>query len=98
MISYPTAGVSLRLTLLALVFIFKPALADPAETPAIPPDSISKRIFGKIPHGPVVTLYTLTNKSGMSVSIMDYGATIVNLLAPDRAGKLDDVVLGFDRF
>jgi aldose 1-epimerase len=32
----------------------------------------------------------------MSVSLMDYGATVVNLLVPDRAGKLDDVVLGFE--
>ena len=48
-------------------------------------------------HEPV-TLYTLTNKNGVSVSIMDYGATIVKILAPDRNGKLGDVVLGFDHF
>jgi aldose 1-epimerase len=99
MILHPTVGVSFHLTAaaLALVLLVQPAMADPAAAPATPPDSVSKRVFGKIPRGPVVTLYTLTNKNGMSVSVMDYGATIVNLLVPDRAGKLDDVVLGFDR-
>jgi aldose 1-epimerase len=29
---------------------------------------------------------------------MDYGATVVKILAPDRNGKLDDIALGFDRF
>ena len=29
---------------------------------------------------------------------MDYGATIVKILAPDRNGKLEDVSLGFDQF
>jgi aldose 1-epimerase len=60
--------------------------------------SLTSRPFGKTPQGELVTLYTLTNKNGMSVSIMDYGATIVKILAPDRNGKLEDVVLGFDKF
>jgi aldose 1-epimerase len=54
--------------------------------------------FGRTPQGETVTLYTLTNKNGMSVSIMNYGATIVKIIVPDRQGRLGDVVLGFDRF
>jgi aldose 1-epimerase len=54
--------------------------------------------FGKTAQGELVTLYTLKNKNGMSVSIMDYGAAIVKIMAPDRNGKFDDVVLGFDKF
>jgi aldose 1-epimerase len=81
-----------------------PAVAgdDMASTNAAPdglapgPDTVYKSYFGRLPHGPAVTVYTLTNKNGMSVSIMDYGATIISLRAPDRNGKLDDVVLGFD--
>ena len=48
--------------------------------------------------GKTVMLHTLTNKNGLSVSIMDYGATVVKIMAPDRNGKLDDIALGFDRF
>ncbi len=62
------------------------------------PDSVTDQPFGKLPDGEPVTLHTLTNKNGMSISIMDYGATIVKIMAPDKNGKLDDVVLGFDKF
>lgn len=41
-------------------------------------------------------LYTLTNKNGMEVSITNYGGRVVTLKAPDRAGRMADVVLGFD--
>ena len=47
-------------------------------------------------HGKPVTLFVLTNPSGMVAKVMTYGATITELDVPDRAGKLDDVVLGFD--
>jgi aldose 1-epimerase len=52
--------------------------------------------FGKTPDGTQVELYTLTNENGMVARIMTYGAIVTELLAPDRNGKLDDVVLGFD--
>jgi aldose 1-epimerase len=52
--------------------------------------------FGDMPDGTVVNLYTLTNRSGMQVSITNYGGRIVSILAPDRSGRMGDVVLGFD--
>lgn len=58
--------------------------------------SISTKSFGKTKNGEEVTRYTITNKNGLSVSALDYGAVIVNLLVPDKNGKLDDIVLGFD--
>jgi aldose 1-epimerase len=61
-------------------------------------DPVTSKIFGRTPQGQLVRLYTLTNKNRLSVSIMDYGATIVKILAPDRDGKFDDIVLGFDKF
>ncbi len=48
--------------------------------------------------GKPVSLYTLFNKNGMSVDITNYGAKIVRLYAPDKNGRFDDVVLGFDTF
>jgi aldose 1-epimerase len=98
MIQHLTVGRRLTLALLALLLCLSSAPADPAAVPTAPADSRTKSYFGRIPHGPQVTLYTLTNKNGMSVSVMDYGATIVSIVVPDRTGKLDDVVLGFDRF
>ena len=62
------------------------------------PDTVMKEFFGRIPHGAPVTLYILTNKNGMSVSIMDYGATITSIKVPDRDGKIGEIALGFDRF
>ncbi|HEV2379412.1 MAG TPA: aldose epimerase family protein [Terriglobia bacterium] len=52
--------------------------------------------FGKMPDGQTIDLYTLNNSSGMKVAITNYGGRIVSLTAPDRSGKMDDVVLGFD--
>lgn len=52
--------------------------------------------FGKLASGTPVDLYTLTNASGMEARITPYGGIVVSLKTPDRTGKLDDVVLGFD--
>ena len=43
-----------------------------------------------------VKLYTLKNKNGMEVCITNFGARIVSIMAPDKKGKMTDVVLGFD--
>jgi aldose 1-epimerase len=90
---------SLRAVPFSLLFIL--GIASPAcaqSLSAAPSGAVISRPFGKTPQGQLVTLHTLTNKNGLSVSIMDYGATIVKILAPDRNGKMGDVVLGFDKF
>src|SRR5439155_17273816 len=56
---------------------------------------IKKNAFGKTAEGQV-DLYTLTNRNGIEVRITNYGGRVVSLLAPDRHGKVADVVLGFD--
>lgn len=43
-----------------------------------------------------VKLYTLKNKNGMSVEVTNYGTKIIRVMAPDKNGKLEDVVQGFD--
>jgi aldose 1-epimerase len=55
-----------------------------------------KSSFGKSPDGEPVDLYVLTNKNGMEAAISTYGGVVVSLKAPDRNGKPEDVVLGFD--
>ncbi len=52
--------------------------------------------FGKTKNGEKVSLFTFTNKNGMSVSFTDFGANIVSIIVPDKNGKFDDVLLGFD--
>ena len=41
------------------------------------------------------TEYTLINDHNISVSILDYGATITSLLLPNREGVFENVVLGY---
>ena len=57
---------------------------------------IEKQSFGKTASGEEALLYTITNKNGMSASFTDFGAIIVKIMVPDRWGKLEDVVLGYD--
>ncbi len=58
--------------------------------------TVTQAPFGATPDGTPVELFTLTNAQGMEVRAMTYGGIIVSLKVPDRAGRLDDVVLGFD--
>jgi aldose 1-epimerase len=60
--------------------------------------SVAQEIFGQMPDGRVVKLYTLANDHGIEASIMSYGGALVSLRAPDRNGVRADVVLGFDEF
>lgn len=55
--------------------------------------SISYKSWGTREDEPIY-LYTISDK--IKVKICNYGGTIVGIQTPDRAGKLDDVVLGFD--
>jgi aldose 1-epimerase len=77
------------LRILGLLTVLSAPLSAAAAT------GITKQDFGTADSQPI-TLYTLTNAHGTSVSIMNYGATVVKLMVPDKDGKADDVVLGFD--
>ncbi len=58
--------------------------------------SVTQRIFGKMPSGEEVLEFTLKNSSGIEMSVITYGGIIRTLLLPDREGKLEDCVLGYD--
>ena len=47
-------------------------------------------------NGKPVDLYLLKNVNGVEVAVTNYGGRIVSVMVPDREGKLQDVVLGFD--
>ena len=57
---------------------------------------VEKKSFGTLSNGKQVTMFTLKNTVGATAEIIDYGATVVSLTAPDRNGKYEDVVLGYD--
>jgi len=52
--------------------------------------------FGSLSDGTKVEAVTLTNGAGVSAKIMTLGATLQSLIVPDKAGRKDDVVLGYD--
>jgi aldose 1-epimerase len=51
--------------------------------------------FGETGSG-AARLFVLANTNGLTASITDYGATLVDLQAPDRDGRFADVTAGFD--
>jgi aldose 1-epimerase len=58
--------------------------------------TVTARPWGRLADGQAVTLFTLTNRHGLSVEIADYGGIVVSLRTPDRTGRMGDIVLGFD--
>ncbi|HOK95167.1 MAG TPA: aldose epimerase family protein [Anaerohalosphaeraceae bacterium] len=81
--------------LVVSVFLTAGCAGPSAKTAAAKLD-ITKADFGTTSDGKKVDIYTLTNTNGMEVKITNYGGTVVSLRVPDRSGKLDDIVLGFD--
>src|SRR5271157_4047066 len=50
--------------------------------------------YGTTKGGQAVELYTMTNDHGMRVRFLTWGGVITEIDVPDRAGHLDDIVLG----
>ena len=84
----------MRTIAFTLVLVFALPLAARAGKKGAP--SASETAFGTLADGRKVSLFTLTNPSGAEVKIIAYGAIVVSLKVPDRAGTLRDVVLGYD--
>ncbi len=58
--------------------------------------SIEKSAYGTLPNGQQVDSYTLKNQKGMEVAIITYGGIITSLKVPNKKGKSEEVVLGFN--
>ena len=59
------------------------------------PTRIERKPFGKTGAGDAVELFTLTRAGAPTIGITNYAGYIVSILAPDRAGRTADVVLGY---
>lgn len=57
--------------------------------------SINKELFGKIDAQDIYK-YTLQNDHRMSVTISNFGATILSINVPDKFGEVADVIGGYD--
>lgn len=57
--------------------------------------SLPSEPFGQTPDGRTATIYTLQNDN-VRVCITDFGGRMVSIETPDRSGKRDHVLLGFD--
>ena len=58
--------------------------------------SIVKKSFGTLADGRQADLYVMTNASGASVEITNYGGIIRAINVPDKDGKIGNVVLGYN--
>lgn len=52
--------------------------------------------FGFTSSGEAIERFVVRNNAGMEISLINYGATLTSLRAPDRRGVSEDVVLGFE--
>lgn len=58
--------------------------------------SIAKKSFGTLADGRQADLYILTNATGASVEITNFGGIIRAINVPDKSGKIESVVLGYN--
>jgi len=75
--------------LVALCFLAVLPLKLEAQT------KVTKQPFGKLADGTPVDIFTLADGK-VEARVITYGGILQSLKAPDRAGKMRDVVLGFD--
>ena len=55
-----------------------------------------KELYGRMPDGSQVDKYTLENENGVTASFLTLGGIWLSMIVPDREGKMEDVVLGYD--
>jgi aldose 1-epimerase len=53
-------------------------------------------VFGTLPGGEPVEAFTLRSSGGVEAQVIAFGGAIVSLRVPDREGRVEDVVLGYD--
>jgi aldose 1-epimerase len=68
-------------------------MARPDKSPTT---KVVREIFGHLPDGAAIEAVRLRGDSGFEVRVITYGAALQSIFAPDRTGRLADVVLGRD--
>lgn len=80
----------------AKLFATCAALTATAAAPNAHAATAQRSELGKLADGQTVETITLANEAGVKARIITYGATLQSLEAPDRAGAVADIVLGYD--
>ena len=57
---------------------------------------LTTAVYGTMTDGREVKIFTLTNTQGLTARVTEYGAILVGLEVPDKAGHKADVTLGYD--
>ena len=84
---------STRLLCLAALLFAAACEPPPSSQPA---QTVMQAPFGTTSDGEAVEVYTLTNANGVEVRAITYGGIIISLRVPDKDGRFDDIVLGYD--
>jgi aldose 1-epimerase len=86
-----------------LTLLFFVSCNPKVTTTEVPNDStasagiaLQKEKFGTLPDGREVYRYILKNRNGLEIHVINYGGIITHIFAPDRNGKVEDIVLGYD--
>jgi aldose 1-epimerase len=58
--------------------------------------TIKPEAFHQTVDGLQVDLFILKNKNGLEMAVTNYGGRVVSLLVPDKNGKMEDIVLGYE--
>ncbi len=57
---------------------------------------VNEGIYGTLPDGKPVRIFTLSNRNGLKAKVTEYGAILVSMETPDKDGKLADLTHGYD--
>lgn len=82
------------MALTALLALVTAGCSTPRPHPHTPAPRAQSAPFGRLPDGREVRIHTLVNARGMRLQAMDLGATITEVLAPDRSGATTNILLG----
>lgn len=81
-------------TMPAIAFLVLMLLAQPLVAQGQQAATVTRGLFGRMPSGKAVEIYSLTNRGGMQVRAITYGAIIQSIRVPDKTGLRSDVTLG----
>lgn len=92
-----------KLALMAIVLVFSQCKNGQKEKQETAPEekpepgfTIKTEDFGSTKDGENVKKYTLSNGSGLEMSVISYGGIITSLKTLDKNGNYQDIVLGLD--